>query len=416
MVRGAMGRLLGTLLVGAFASLAAAVLLFGAASKAEGASPLKVCGTGYGHGVGLSQYGAKGRAEAGQNFGRIIRTYYRGAGFERSPGRTPVKVLLGNRVRGSAFDVVVRSGRTATLINLETRGTVELDRGRYRTRYLPRRDLYRVVDLTRSRVIGAYSGPIFIRPSSGGPLTYRATEYRGGMLIRATRRSLTLINRLPLESYLRGVVPKEMPASWDQQALRSQAVAARSYALATKSGGLFDFHDDVRDQVYGGASAETRPTNRAVSGTSRIYAAYNGSPITAFFHASNGRTTEYAANVFSNPVPYLKFFRDLDRAGRSYEGRTYGDSPWMWWTGEIDRGASRRFGVGSIRDIEVLERSQSRRVMKIRVRGTEGVTTVSGQQEIRFGLKSTGIRRNDGSTRPGGALPSARLYFGERCG
>lgn len=391
------------------------VLLFGAAPRAEGATGPKVCGAGYGHGVGLSQYGAKGRAEAGQGYRQIIRTYYKGVGLAKYQNNIPVRVLLGNKVRRGAFDVIVRPGREARFRNVSTGGTVKLRSGRYRTKYLPNTELYRVTDITRDEVIGAYSGPIVFRPTSGGPLKFRRTVYRGGLLVRATRSRLFLVNLLPLEAYLRGVVPREMPASWEQQALRSQAVAARSYAMSTRRRGAFDFHDDLRDQVYGGASAESRPTNRAVVGTSRIYAEYDGRPITAFFHSSNGRTTEDAENVFSNSVPYLKFFRDADRAGRPYEGRVYADSPWMWWTGEIDPDGSPQLGVGSIKSIQVLDRARSRRVTEIRVKGTEGTTTVSGEQDIRFGLKSTGIERNDGSTRPGGPLPSARLRFGSDC-
>ncbi|WP_053057615.1 SpoIID/LytB domain-containing protein [Rubrobacter aplysinae] len=409
-----MDRLLGGMLAGVFASLVAVILAFGAAPPAEGATGPRVCGSGYGHGVGLSQYGAKGRAEAGQSFGRIIRTYYRGVGFKRLPN-DPVRVLLGNKARRGAFDVVVRSGRTAKLRNVKTGGTVDLGPGRYRTKYVPRRDAYRVTDISRGRSVGLYTGPIVYRPSSGGPLVFRNTGYRGAILVRATGKRLFLINALRKELYLRGVVPAEMPASWEMDALKSQAVAARSFATATQRRGAFDFFDDYRDQAYGGASAETRRTNRAVRGTARLHAVYNGSPITAFFHSSGSVKTEDSAYVFGNRVPYLKSRRDVDRRGRAYVGRAHADSPWLGWSGRIDADGSPRFGVGSIQRIRVLDRSPSGRVTKIRVRGTEGATTVSGEQEIRFGLQSTGIRRNDGSTRPGGALPSARIFFGKAC-
>lgn len=220
------------------------------------------------------------------------------------------------RARGGAFDGVVRPGREESLRNLATGGTVSLASGRYRARYPPDRKLYRVVDVSRSRVIGAYGGPIVFRPTSGGP---EVQDYGvpGALLVRATNSRLHLVNHLPLEAYLRGVVPREMPASWAQQVLRSQAVAARSYALATRRGGAFDFYGDVQDQVYGGFSAETAPTTRAVTGTARVYAAYAGRRITALFHSANGRTTETGANVFGNPVPYLRSFRDVDGSGRA---------------------------------------------------------------------------------------------------
>lgn len=409
-----MDRLLGGLLAGVFASLLALTLVFGGGTDADAATGPRVCGSGYGHGVGLSQYGAKGRAEAGQGFGRIIRTYYRGVGFKRLQN-DPVRVLLGNKVRRGAFDVVVRSGRTATLRNVKTGGTVDLRPGRYRTRYLSRRDAYRVTDMTRDRRIGVYTGPIVYRPSSGGPLAFRGTDYRGAIILRATNKRLFLINALRKELYLRGVVPQEMPSSWNIDALKSQAVAARSFASATQSGGAFDYFDDTRDQVYGGASAETRRTNIAVRRTARIHAVDNGSPITAFFHSSNGGTTEDSRYVFGNAVPYLKSFRDLDGSGRRYEGPAHADSPWNRWSGRIDADGSRQFGVGSIQSIRVLDRAPSGRATRIRVNGSNGRTTVSGEQDIRFGLRSTGVRLSDGSTRSGGALPSARIFFGSAC-
>jgi stage II sporulation protein D len=403
-----MARLLGGL-------LAAVAMFLGTAQKAEGAPGLAVCGSGYGHGVGLSQYGAKGLADAGQGYGRIVRTYYCGVGLKKYRGNLPEKVLLGARARGGAFDVVVRPGREVSFRNLATGDTVDLKPGRYRTMYLPDRKLYRVVAISRSRVIGAYGGPIVFRPTSGGPLRFRTTEYRGALLVRATNSRRHLVNCLPLEAYLRGVVPREMPASWAQQALKSPAGAARSYALATRRGGAFDFYGDVRDQVYGGFSAETAPSNQAVTGTARIYAAYDGRPITAFFHSANGRTTETAANVFGNPVPYLRSFRDVDGSGRAYEGWAHTRSLWMRWEGELDPDGSPQFGVGSIESIKVLDRAPSGRLEQIRVKGGDGQTTVSGQQGIRFGLESTGIQRNDGSSFPGGVLPSARAFFGGAC-
>ena len=113
-----------------------------------------------------------------------------------------------------------------------------------------------------------------------------------------------------------------MPSSWHPEALKSQAVAARSYARAARRSGAFDFYADTRDQVYGGRSAETAATNRAVRATARIHAVYDGKPITAFFHSSGEGYTESSAYVFS-ASPYLKPFGTLTaRAGPSSAGST----------------------------------------------------------------------------------------------
>lgn len=399
----------GTLLAG----LVVATIFAGVASQAEGATTIKVCGSGYGHGVGLSQYGAYGRAKAGQNYARIIKSYYRGVGLQKFSSNPPVGVLLGQKSLSGSHRVTVRSGSKARLINLKTKGGVTLGPGVYEVRYLRDRGLYRVVNVSRKKAIGAYRGPLLFQRVSGSPLKYGKRMYRGSFLVRATRSNVMLVNRLRMEDYLRGVVPSEMPASWHPEALKSQAVAARSYARSTMRSGAFDFYADTRDQVYGGRSAETPTTNRAVSATARIHAVYGGRPVTAFFHSSDGGYTENSAYVFSSS-PYLKAIRDVDASGRSFERRA--NSPWTGWRGTLDAGGSRELGVGSLRSVRVLSRSRSGRALKIEVAGTNGKKTVSGQYNIRYALKTNGLRRADGSRYPAGSLPSAKVSFGSACG
>lgn len=410
-----MDRVLGGILAGVFVSLAAVVLAFGStAQQAEGASGVKVCGSGYGHGVGLSQYGAKGRAEAGQGHTRIIKSYYSGVNLKESSSPL-VRVLLAERPQGGKQYVGVGKGRKATLKNLSNGGTKNLGPGRYEIRYLSSKKLYKVTNVSKDESVGAYKGPLDFQPAGGGLLSTVGNEYRGALKVQLVGSKLLMVNRLGMEAYIRGVVPKEMPSSWAPAALQSQAIAARSFAEATRSTGAFNFYDDTRDQVYGGASAETAATNRAVSATARKLAVHDGEPITAFFHSASAGRTEASQNVFGNPVPYLKSVRDVDGAGRPYEGGAHAGSPWMKWEGKIAPNGSPGFGVGSIESIRVLDRAPSGRVEEIRVKGSDGEKTVSGQQDIRFGLKSGQLQRNDGSTFPGGVLPSARAKFGGAC-
>lgn len=398
-----MHRVWGALLAGIALAFGLAVLLAPAA-PAEGQSGVRVCGSGYGHGVGMSQWGALGRAQAGQGYALIIRSYYAGTQVRRLPDDPVVRVLLGS---GSTQDVTVRPGREGRLINRATGGQVSLEPGTYRVRYLPDRNLYRVVNVSAGRAVGSYRGPLVFQPASGGPLGYGSRDYRGALLIQRSGSELRTVNRLRIEAYIRGVVPLEMPPSWHQAALRAQAVAARSFARASLKSGPYDL--TTGSMVYGGASAETPATNRAVSATARVYALYDGRPITAFFSAANGGYSEDSRYVF-NAVPYLKAIRDVDAAGRPFERRA--NSPWMRWSGTLS-GAG--LGIGTVTEARVLERTPSGRAMRVRVTGTEGSREISGQYAIRDNLRTTGIRLADGSTRPGGPLPAARIWFGDAC-
>jgi SpoIID/LytB domain protein len=377
------------------------------APRAEGASTLAVCGSGFGHGVGLSQWGAYGRAEAGQSHATILRAYYKGASLKRYPTDPAVRVLLADAPLSGSRGVTVPSGGKARLGSGDA--VASLGPGTYAVRLVDGR--YRVENVRTGRVYGPYRSPVVFQPVSG-LLRAGGKAYRGTMTVRVSGSRLLLVNRLPLERYVRGVVANEMPASWHREALEAQAVAARSYARAMKRSGAFDFYADTRDQVYGGASSETARTNGAVSETARVVATYDGQPITAFFSSSNGGFSEASAYVYS-PAPYLKATRDADGSGRPYEARVR--SPWTRWTGTLDPDGSPELGVGNVTGARVLERSPSGRVTKMEVTGTRGKKTISGQYEVRR-LNQNGLKRADGSTYPAGDLPSARVSFGPACG
>lgn len=383
------------------------------ASPAEGASAVKVCGSGSGHGVGLSQYGAYGRAKAGQGHAQILKSYYRGASLTRYGDDPSVRVLLAEGPLSSGHNVIVGSGATARLRNLATGGTITLNPGTYRTQYVSASKVYRVTNVSSGGAVGSYTGPVVFEPVSGGPLSHGGKRYRGTLAAQVSGSALLLANKIRLEEYVRGVVPKEMPASWSAEALKSQAVAARSYARATRGGAAFDFYPDTRDQVYGGASAETTATNDAVSATAHVHVVYGGKPITAFFHSSSGGYTEDSVHVFG-ASPYLKAIRDADGSGRPFEARA--NSPWTRWTGTIDPGGSPELGIGEITGVRVLERTPSGRAKEVEVSGSRGRKVVSGEYEVRYRLNTTGLRRADGSSYPAGDLPSALVSFGAACG
>jgi len=399
-----------------------AVLVAVAAAPAQGASRLVVRGAGFGHGIGMSQYGAFGFAERGTDHATILRHYYRGTEIGKLQGGGQVRVLLKTASRivfGSATRVA--GGRA-------------LDPSR---RYVAVRGLSGAIGLRSSsgRNLGTYASPLAIEGAPGGLRVFGRSghaaddgRYRGTMEFRASALGgVSAINAIGIEDYVRGVIAGEMPSGWPQEALRAQAVAARTYALATsKDGDGFDQYADTRSQVYNGVAGETAATDEAVASTAGEIVAYQGKPIPTYFFSTSGGRTENVENVFigAAPAPYLTSVED-----------PYDDaSPRHKWVRRMSLGsAQRRLGSlvkGSLTRIRVLRRGKSPRVVRAQIVGTRGRTSVSGPTlRSKLGLYDTWARftvitaratRGDGNppaARPapaeapvptGGVVPSAR--------
>lgn len=159
--------------------------------------------------------------------------------------------------------------------------------------------------------VGLGTNQIMIRTKTPGFLCAKKAWYRGDFIITNWGASgATLINQLPLEDYLKGVVPSEMPSKWNTEALRAQAIAARSYAVATKEAGKhgtkgFDLVDSTADQAYGGASVEKATTSKAVDDTKGIVLVQNKKILPTYYHASSGGQTKVwnSGNSFLQSVP-----------------------------------------------------------------------------------------------------------------
>ena len=253
------------------------------------ATTFLVTGRGYGHGVGMSQYGAYGYAQKGTTYDEILAHYYPGTTLG-SASPTVMRVLLAegkktlNVTSTAAYELEDAAGTVVPL----AAGTLTLGPGL-------------VVKSKRLQ------SPLIVRPVEGGPsLRFAAKPYRGVLELRSDGKQLALVNRLALELYLQGVVPGEMPSAWPDEALKAQAVAARSYALASRvTGKSFDVYADVRSQVYGGEAIETPEATAAVEATAGETLTYAGKVATAFFYSTSGGRTAAAADVFGKPVPYL---------------------------------------------------------------------------------------------------------------
>lgn len=159
------------------------------------------------------------------------------------------------------------------------------------------------------------SNKIAIKPEENGFISVKRKWYRGHFLVMNYGLGLTVVNEIPMEKYLRGVVPSEMPSSWEHEAHKAQAIAARSYAIANmgkrgKNG--YDLKDTPEDQAYGGASAETAQTNEAVEETANIVLVCQGKVVPAYYSASAGGKTRTAGQVWTRDLPFLKSVPSFD--------------------------------------------------------------------------------------------------------
>ncbi|WP_373289204.1 SpoIID/LytB domain-containing protein [Nocardioides phosphati] len=197
------------------------------------------------------------------------------------------------------------------------------------------------------------------------------------------------VNRLRLENYLRGVVPSEMPSSWDPDAVAAQAVAARTYAawdLATPSGATsYDICDTTQCQVYGGYDREAAASNAAIDATAGVILTYNGQPaFTQFSSSSGGRT---AADYYGKP--YLPAKADAYDGWKRADG-TYGN-PNHDWSAQFDvASVEKRTGIVYLAKASVIT-TDGYHVSKIVFIGTGGkqVTVYGDTFRSWFGLKST---------------------------
>jgi stage II sporulation protein D len=364
-------------------AFAVVALLLLAAAPADAASRLVIRGAGYGHGVGMSQYGAMGMASQGWDHRRILAHFYTGTDLGLLEEEREVRVLL-QSVRGSASFTGANAGGGRILDPARTY-TVRAGRDGLVSLVGPRgRELALVAPPLR---VTGPDGVVLLRGLAGNGR--RDGVYRGALEFRpGSFGGINAINAVPLEHYVQGVVPVESPASWPLEALKAQAVAARTYAVTTGKGGDgWEQYPDTRSQVYGGLAVETEATNLAVQETRSQLVTYEGSPVVTYFFSTSGGQTEDVENTSlgSEPLPWLRSVED-----------PYDDvSPRHRW-GPIRMSLAtagrklRGLVQGRFRGVDVVDRGTSPRVVEADVVGTRGSTRVTGfTLRARFGLYDT---------------------------
>ena len=246
----------------------------------------------------MGQWGAQGYAQQGYTYDQILAAYYPGTTLGQTTA-TSIRVLLA----AGQKKLTVSSGKSITV---EDADGIDYTLASGSTVLTPALKL--AVDGGPAQKL---TPPLTLTPAHGSLLEL-GRRYRGQLVIDVLNGKLRAINVLPLEQYLYGVVPAEMPSAWLPDALEAQAVAARSYALASRQGAApFDVYADGRSQAYLGASVETPAGNAAVDQTAAEILLYNGNVADTLFSSSTGGRTQSAADAFGAPGrPYLVSVRD----------------------------------------------------------------------------------------------------------
>lgn len=225
---------------------------------------------------------------------------------------------------------------------------------------------------------------IYIQPTGDGYVFIGDRWYRGAINLVRTDGGLTAVNNVNLEHYLYSVIGAEMSPNWPLEALKAQAVAARSYALYQRERGsnpTYDLGDTQGWQVYKGLESEATSTYAAVDATAGQVMVHNGKIIEAFFHSSSGGHTENVEEVWTEARPYLRGVPDYDRGAPVYE----------WSTSvSVSQLSNLISGVGNIVSMQPEKTTKTGRIITMKVIGDSGQRAIDGEQIQRLlGLKST---------------------------
>jgi len=362
-------------------------------------------GRGYGHGVGMSQYGARGRALAGQDAATILAHYYQGATINAIDPATRIRVLVLSRwaaTEGHPLDIAGR----ITPWTIDGIGALFPPDARLQLTWSAAAPLgaWRLVVLAVDGSL-LYDGPpppgIVVRPASDdgrlqvGSKATRFNLYRGALhvVLAAASLRVSVVNEVALDGYLGGVVPVEMPPTWPAAALQAQAVAARSFAARRlhPATSFYDVPDDSSSQIYRGVLAEKPATNAAIAATAGQVLMSGSIIANTLFHSTGGGATESNENVYTTstgrvvvrPVSYLRGSSDRAPDGTAYDAsapnatwstRTYTRSQLSaWFAGDS------RTNVGDLLALDLHDRGVSGRLVGVTLIGTAGTRRVSGE-------------------------------------
>lgn len=302
------------------------------------------------------------------------------------------------------LDIGLMEGQRTATIDSTANLIIENDKGK----------TWKKLKSKEKATIAYKSGKVWVNGKEVGPsitiegeskkttpiLSINNQPYRGGVKIVGTPKQdgMTIINQVGVEDYLYGVVGKEMSSGWPLEALKAQAVAARTFAIAHigsyKTRG-YDMTADVNSQVYGGIQAEAADIIQAVDQTKGEIMTYGGKPIAAYFSASAGGYTENSEDVWSEKIPYIRAVTDPSDKMPSYRWQMVlpvKSIEAVLKSKGKDIGTLQSITVSPLnkRPMKVKDRGVSGRIKTVVFKGTKGTATMTGNDmRSAFGLKST---------------------------
>lgn len=382
-------------------------------------------GKGWGHGIGLSQWGAQGLAQGASGSRlkgeQIVSTYFPGAELSTHPVSLPIRVLLSAPSTGCVARTIQDFSRMWSaggmwLVDGADPTNVYADVGPYGSL------TFRAVGSTlvvredgSGRVVVQGPGSVTLVPKQWWDpieVSPKGLAYRGNTQV-GTRDGayLRVVNFVSSDDYMKGALPGEMPGHWEFEALRAQAITARTYAAwrqSTAGDRTWDVRDDTADQCYGGRSFESARTTAAVESTAARVLTYDGKPIRALYSSAHGGVSENVGCLLdakrvgitwecADGWPYLAPVEDPAEA-RAYDVR--GGNPHVGWSKHFTGQEIREriieehgFDIGNYVSME-FNMSPAGRPTSVRVRGSDGWVDLKGDRFLRttLRLKSTLVR------------------------
>jgi stage II sporulation protein D len=240
------------------------------------------------------------------------------------------------------------------------------------------KEIYILLKDNNININGASISEKEIELTSDGIFELNNRKYRGNMYILLKDNEILVINKVKLDYYLYGVLPSEVISTWDEECLKAQAVAARTFAIFNKMNSKSSYYDlDSNNlfQVYKGFNVETKKTNEAIDQTKDEIMSYNGDVIQSFFHANSGGKTASSEEVWGGKIDYLKSKDDeFCKNGKNYKWEISITSEKI-----SEKLQKNNILIGEIYDIKIMERSESGRIKTLKIYGSSGSITIKGK-------------------------------------